>query len=191
MKKLMIAVATVACAAGLQAASFNWGGTCVSSSANVDYEGYANENAVYNIYMLSGSVDASAITKYNANTGALTINGATANLLKTYSLTYDDWDAGSFAGEVVEGSADSLNNKYYVITMYDAKADKDLFSAEVFTISGLTDNGGAGEMNIANSLSGTSVGMNLHGVVETVPEPTSGLLLLLGVAGLALRRRRA
>ena len=41
-----------------------------------------------------------------------------------------------------------------------------------------------------------SMGLKVHGtgdamVWQSVPEPTSGLLLLLGVAGLALRRRRA
>ena len=29
------------------------------------------------------------------------------------------------------------------------------------------------------------------GVTQSVPEPTSGLLMLVGLAGLALRRRRA
>ena len=36
-----------------------------------------------------------------------------------------------------------------------------------------------------------SGGFKGAGVYSAVPEPTSGLLLLLGVAGLALRRRRA
>ena len=39
---------------------------------------------------------------------------------------------------------------------------------------------------------GNTTGMALKGIAYTaVPEPTSGLLLLLGVAGLALKRKRA
>ena len=34
-------------------------------------------------------------------------------------------------------------------------------------------------------------GVNVSTAVQSVPEPTSGLLLLLGMAGLALKRRRA
>ncbi|MBR3085127.1 MAG: PEP-CTERM sorting domain-containing protein, partial [Kiritimatiellae bacterium] len=38
---------------------------------------------------------------------------------------------------------------------------------------------------------GTGAGWYMTKAASPVPEPTSGLLMLLGVAGLALRRKRA
>ena len=38
---------------------------------------------------------------------------------------------------------------------------------------------------------GYNESVSWSGAVASVPEPTSGLLILLGMAGLALRRRRA
>ena len=44
---------------------------------------------------------------------------------------------------------------------------------------------------LANNLGGTGAATSWQSTSSGVPEPTSGLLMLLGVAGLALRRRRA
>ena len=195
MKKLMIALATVAAAAGLQAATINWGGECVSSLATVDYEGYANSGSWYGLYMLSGTADtfAEAFTP-GANTFA-PMNGSdavTATLLSSHTLTAEEWDNGVFAEEY-SGAADDLNGKYFAVLLFDASANSTQYSVAVYTVSGLSDTGGAAEFDIAGSgvatlSSAKSVGNDWYAVA---PEPTSGLLLLLGMAGLALKRKRA
>ena len=195
MKKLMIALAAVATAAGLQAATVTWGGDCVSSLATVEYAGYADTGSWYGLYLLSGTADtfAEAFTP-GANTFA-PMNGSdavTATLLASHTLTAEEWDAGTFTANY-EASAASLNGKNYAIVLFDSSADATQYSVALYTISGLDDAGGAKFMFMDGSGDATLLSTNGTGNdwYAVAPEPTSGLLLLLGMAGLALKRKRA
>ena len=84
----------------------------------------------------------------------------------------------------------AYNYAIAVITHTDGTGKIDAYSASAIAVQG-------GELeNVGYDMVGMKWGLAAGGDntvwhAAAIPEPTSGLLLLLGVAGLALRRRRA
>ena len=194
MKKLMIALAAVACAAGVQAASFSW----ATTTKFTDSEGAVITTADgYSAALNGGSivlVKLAALTEGYDWDNATVLTGQTAPTIKTtnpattkgrlsatYSFTFDSENAannpfknGDILGVMFQDSAGNLSQLVYASDMTTTVDD-------VYTVSGLSD----------NTWNGATFAYASAGNFTAVPEPTSGLLMLLGMAGLALRRRRA
>ena len=99
----------------------------------------------------------------------------------TFSFTFDEENAdnnpfknGDVLGVMFKDSDNNLSQLVYA-------SDMETVVADTYTVSGLT----------SDTWSGDKFTYASRGNFTAVPEPTSGLLMLLGVAGLALRRRRA
>ena len=192
---MFAACAVFACAAN--AAAFNWGGETLNSAndpdvlGDSDYDGYARAGTIYSLVWMgtdySGSTTA---TTYNKTTGLTDLGGTVKD---THTLTAAEAENGSFSG-AYNDSADNLNG-YWQIVSWDPNTP-DVFDSKVVHLTGVTETQ-AGDLAEVIAAAG-GIGGAMGGTVTTgggggggVPEPTSGLLLALGGAMLALRRRRA
>ena len=181
MKKLMVLVAAIALACAGQAATVDW-------KLNVAGQGAAWNGAGAYVMAFNGS-------DYDAVIKLLTVTGSDnmASDLGAYALVGNgssQFAVGSNRGTATTSSAVSTGvtgDKMFWVVFTEGSMDAK--SAIQWTAA--TDVSGF-KYEAGNPSPGTFAITSVANVGEiaSVPEPTSGLLLLLGMAGMALRRRR-
>ena len=191
MKKLMIVLGAVAAAIGVQAASIDWS---VANNGWVLDSG-SKATSGFTVYLINGSTALDTI--------AAAIDGTTGAFDDSQTWVYGSAATDNNKGRVTElttttdklargtsydfsvlliDAAATGGPKYMVSDTFAQKAYK-IGDDEALSIS--FDTGYFGENALTYNATSAANGW------AAVPEPTSGLLMLLGMAGLALRRRRA
>lgn len=182
MKKLLILAAVAVAAGTIQAASFYWK-TKAGSSNYVYVNGTDTAYSGTAYLFLSGSAE----TVYNDWMGGTALSSMAS--LDSQSIRSGRIAIGETA---LDNSADPLSVVF--ATEYVNGTDRFLYIST--TASQAAIDIGSATINFAGNaatskLAASTGGYSGAGWYTSVPEPTSGLLMLLGMAGLALRRRRA
>lgn len=181
MKKIMIALAAVAMAAGLQAATVTWTLTNVyAGDTLVDntYSAYLFTTATASLDSWASLKDAAAVKAQAADGYKLTWTAA-GKYSNSTATDITVINAGSELGLVGGQSYD-----FYAIVVSSDGAYYTTATKNVALSAG-TENA---TMSFGSQKTATQGKTDAW---TAVPEPTSGLLLLLGMAGLALKRKRA
>ena len=189
MKKLMIALAVAAIAGFAQAATCSWGSGAFRTAASAEggwsatTVNSANALVTMSIYLI------------DAETYTSLASASQKDLFDSYSTKTADLkgqnknaNTGALIGAITINEEDAYAGVQYAVAIatYTDATYGDMYMATraQSTYNSATSKGNAPSI-FANVASATGGGW------QSVPEPTSGLLMLLGMAGLALRRRRA
>ena len=186
MKKLMIALSAVAMAVCANAASVMW----ASGNINDPTGAVANKNVTAYLWV----VDATVYNTLAANTTGAAMSDA---VYAAYgSKTGDAYASATTTKKGVANLTDDSKaygdgDSAYGVLLYTYGTGDDL--QYMGNVGKLTLESA---MDIESEAMGTFLLGNTSGAATAwstaaVPEPTSGLLLLLGMAGLALKRKRA
>ena len=198
MKKLMIALGLVAMAAvSAQAARINWSVSGVTAySPDATPQGYTMacfcagvnwSDTSHAVYTTVADAEAWAKSKGATTDGVHQLNTATVSS-EGSAMTDKTYDTMQVFWKNASSSGTKAGDFYAIIFNADDIAD-----ATAYMVTTVKEGLVFSTTQNASQTASLSAG-EWHAIgspTPVIPEPTSGLLLLLGVAGLALRRRRA
>jgi len=180
MKKLLTLAAVVMTAAITHAAAVGWTLMGTSAYSGGTYDLFViGLNGVTGVDQITAMVAAATdVSSYAFANGTVAAAASSAATSSGKSITYSGSGTDTYSAFAVlwnsEGTEASYTSTASISLANDSNAKTFLFGNQATNLS-----------NNKFSVGGGSGGG------EPVPEPTSGLLMLIGAAGLALRRKRA
>ena len=198
MKKLIIAAAIVCSAALSQAAVANWQITCSNIYDGKGTSAAKLTSATAYIFDAGKTAQSSLFEAWATGTAISSLDGYITDKAISAGSIVSTSGANQFSYGLQ--STDETKQYYDFYFAVIASDGKSIFISKLLEdqpANGNNNYKSLGFGTAAPATGSTSKSLPTAGFVaggqwaQVAPEPTSGLLLLLGVAGLALRRRRA
>lgn len=202
MKKLMVVAAIVCAAAMSQASTVTWS----SLAKGWDGSGSTTAYASGTVYLMNVADLSRADLLTAFNTAGASYVSTISSLAKMSTTLADSGKISqitqgpkaSTPGPDITGFTATSKTAYYVVFSGDKVMLSDELAAGydspndtfTFTFKSTNQTGTRNTYKAADGVSSLKGGMAWY-EAAAVPEPTSAMLLLLGVAGLALKRKRA
>ena len=187
MKKLIITVAAVAIAAIAQAATVDWQYKITGAT---DSPSYLESN--YTVYLVNASAwdGLSKITAETFTDSSVVLDSGAFATKTGKTATTRIYATAESAKQLNDSlvAKDATLGAYYVVV--DSTANKYTVSSAV-TLTGRAGDGSQITTGFGSTAQASLNWQDIGTGPTPVPEPTTGLLVLAGIAGLALRRRRA